>query len=241
MDFSSPFKKKSLLLNEAEDDENQNQNNDTNDTDEGFEAAPDDKGDDNAGNDDTSNEDNTDFNIDAEDDIQGDDSTGGDDTSSSSSSSSASGENMGAAGEANIDTAAKKKDREIFDSLSPEEQKLKTVKLKELYMKLYSRCDQIIEKYDTLGVEYEDLMEPIKHSLGALYSIKENISYWLLYLFDSKSYMENDIMFNRLLVAMNQIKMITKAMRDSHSKEIEDTKNNKPLNDKDIEREKNNS
>ena len=120
MDFSSPFKKKSLLLNEAEDDENQNQNNDTNDTDEGFEAAPDDKGDDNAGNDDTSNEDNTDFNIDAEDDIQSDDSTGGDDTSSSSSSS-ASGENMGAAGEANIDTAAKKKDREIFDSLSPEE------------------------------------------------------------------------------------------------------------------------
>ena len=118
---------------------------------------------------------------------------------------------------------------------------MKTVKLKELYMKLYSRCDQIIEKYDTLGVEYEDLMEPIKHSLGALYSIKENISYWLLYLFDSKSYMENDIMFNRLLVAMNQIKMITKAMRDSHSKEIEDTKNNKPLNAKDIEKEKSNS
>ena len=112
------------------------------------------------------------------------------------------------------------------------------VKLKELYMKLYSRCGQIIEKYDSLGVRYEDLVEPIKNSINALYSLKDTISSYLLYLFDSKSYIENDIMFNRFLVAMNQIKLITKDMRDTHKEEIEAVKTNTPLNDKDIEKEK---
>jgi hypothetical protein len=45
-------------------------------------------------------------------------------------------------------------------------------------------------------------------------------------------------MFNRFLVAMNQIKLITKDMRDSHKEEIDAVKSNTPLNDKDIEKEK---
>lgn len=245
MNFGSPLLD---FLNEAPGDDNQGNdqnatppadNNDA-DTDEGFQQAPDDNGnnDNNAdqGNQDTTtNEDNDDFNIDAED--TGGDDTGdaGGDTDNAGDTSGNAGQQQGASGEANVDTAAKKKDREIFDTLSPEEQKIKTVKLKELYIKLYSRCDQVIEKFNTLGVEYEDLIDPIKNTLAALYSIKESIAYWLLYLFDSKNYIENDIMFNRYLTAMNQIKLITKSMIDSHKKEIEDVKNNKPLNDKDLE------
>ena len=237
MDFGSPFESynKYFYLKEADDDNNQDQqqqdeNNDTNN-----EEAP---AEDNTNNNDTGGDD--DFNIDATDDIGGDNDIGaGDDNSDNTSDSGDSTADGGS--EAAVDTAAKKRDREIFDTLSPEEQKLKTVKLKELYMKLYSRCSQIIEKYDSLGVRYEDLVEPIKNSINALYSLKDTVSSYLLYLFDSKSYIENDIMFNRFLVAMNQIKLITKDMRDTHKEEIEAVKSNTPLNDKDIEKEKTNT
>ena len=240
LDFGSPFENynKSIFL-EADDDNNQDQAADQN-----TEAPTDDAGGDNANQDD--NADDTakdeDFDIDADDNIGGDDAGGGDtgDTGSADSGGDSGGDAGGDSdgSEAGVDTAAKKRDREIFDSLSPEEQKLKMVKLKELYMKLYSRCGQIIEKYDSLGVHYEDLTTPIKNSINALYSLKDTISSYLLYLFDSKSYIENDIMFNRFLVAMNQIKLITKDMRDSHKEEIDAVKSNTPLNDKDIEKEK---
>jgi hypothetical protein len=132
--------------------------------------------------------------------------------------------------EANVDNAAKRKDREIFDTLSPEEQKIKTVKLKELFMDLYNRCEQIVEKLDSIGVDYEDLGSPINKSIETLFSLKQMISTYLLYLFDSKSYIENDITFNRFLTALNQIKLITKDMRDSHKEDI-DSVLNKDKND----------
>jgi hypothetical protein len=231
-DFGSPFEKynKSIFL-EAEDDNNQQQDDTANDQTD----APADDAD--TGDNNTEPTD-SDFDIDTTDDTAtGDnmDAGGGDDNSDNNNDSS----NNSGGSEAAVDTPAKKRDREIFDSLSAEEQKLKTVKLKELFMKLYSRCGQIIEKYDSLGVRYEDLTEPIKNSVNALYSLKDTISSYLLYLFDSKTYLENDIMFNRFLVAMNQIKLITKDMRDSHKEEIDAVKSNTPLNDKDIEKEKN--
>ena len=232
-DFGSPFEKynKSIFL-EAEDENNQQQDNDTTNDQQDAPA-------DNADTVDNNTEPtDSDFDIDTTDDTTTDDGMdtgGGDDNTDNGNDSS----NNSGGSEAGVDTPAKKRDREIFDSLSAEEQKLKTVKLKELFMKLYSRCGQIIEKYDSLGVRYEDLTEPIKNSVNALYSLKDTISSYLLYLFDSKTYLENDIMFNRFLVAMNQIKLITKDMRDSHKEEIEAVKSNTPLNDKDIEKEKN--
>ena len=230
-DFGSPFEKynKSIFL-EAEDDNNQQQDDTTND-------QPDAPADDADTGDDNTEPTDSDFDIDTSDDTTTDDTMdagGGEDNTDNNNDSS----NNSGGSEAAVDTPAKKRDREIFDSLSAEEQKLKTVKLKELFMKLYSRCGQIIEKYDSLGVRYEDLTEPIKNSVNALYSLKDTISSYLLYLFDSKTYLENDIMFNRFLVAMNQIKLITKDMRDSHTEEIEAVKSNTPLNDKDIEKEK---
>ena len=225
LDYGSPFESyNNSILFEADDDTQQDdQNTEQND-------APAEEGQD----DNTNADDN--FDIDAGDDNLGDDDTagGGEDTTTTDNSGGESADGS----EAGVDTEAKKRDREIFDTLSPEEQKLKIVKLKELYMKLYSRCSQIIEKYDSLGVHYEDLTEPIKNSVNALYSLKDTISSYLLYLFDSKSYIENDIMFNRFLVVMNQIKLITKDMRDAHKEEIDAVKSNTPLNDKDIEKEK---
>ena len=161
------------------------------------------------------NEDNQDFNIglDGEGGGQGDESNSMDTSSLDQQS--------------NMDNDAKKKDREIYDSLTPEDQKVKTLKLKEEYKNLYDRIDQIIKKYDTLGVDYEEFSMPIKKSLDTLYSLKEMVSTWLLYLFDSKNYIENDIMYNRYLSALNGVKLISQDMRDVYKEEIESAKNNK--------------
>lgn len=233
-----------LLLFEAEDDDNAAQNpedagtNDTANPEDTSDAGNDDNADDNNDNNDDGGDD--DFNIDTDDsglDTDSGNDEGGD-TSNPEDSGSSGGEGNSAEDQVNVDNEDKQKDREIFDSLSPQEQKLKIVKLKQSYMDLYSRCDQIIEKYDAVGVEFENFGEVVKGSLNALYSLKEMISNYLLYLFDSKSYIENDIVFNRFLTAMNQIKLITKSMRDEYKEEIEDVKANKPLNDKDIKDQK---
>jgi hypothetical protein len=222
IDFSSPFERNSILL-EAPEDTHQvdtgDNAGDENTPDEGFEEAPADQG----GNEDTANEDNDDFNIDASDDGLDDTGEGGDEDTG--------GEEGGASPEtqnADTDNPAKQKDRDIFDSLSPQEQKIKTVKLKELFMDLYNRCDQIIDKYNTLGVDYEDLGEPVHKCIDTLFNLKQMMSTYLLYLFDTKTYIENDIMFNRFLTAMNQIKLISKEMRDAHKEDIEAVEKEKP-------------
>ena len=223
LDFSSPFERQSSVLRflqEAPEDEAGAAPEDA-----GFEEAPADT-EANTGADDTTedapaNEDNDDFTIDASDDSIDDDMGGGEDTGGGDSG----GDNTSPETQnVDVDNAAKKKDREIFDSLSPQEQKIKTVKLKELFMDLYNRCDQIMDKYDNIGVDYEDLGLPIHKSIEALYGLKQMISTYLLYLFDSKSYIENDIQFNRFLTALNQIKLISKDMRDAHADEIEKVK-----------------
>lgn len=249
MNFGSIFETRNDLLLEAPGDENNTGGDAANDSVPA--PADNDTGGDNndngntntdEGGDDTANEDDANLDIDANDDLGNNDSgdngggdAGGGDTSSTSSSSSGSGESPET--KVDVDNNDKKKDRKIFATLSPQEQKIKTIKLKQLFMSLYDRCEQIIDKYDALGIEYEDLIVPIQKSLAALYATKEMISTYLLYLFDSKSYEENDIMFNRMLATMNRIKLITKDMRDSHKKEIDDS-NQSPLNDKDVEREK---
>lgn len=162
----------------------------------------------------SANEDNQDFNI----GLDGEGGSQGDESNSMSNSLDQ---------QSNVDNDAKKKDREIYDSLTPEDQKVKTLKLKEEYKNLYDRIDQIIKKYDTLGVDYEEFSMPIKKSLDTLYSLKEMVSTWLLYLFDSKNYIENDIMYNRYLSALNGVKLISQDMRDVYKEEIESAKNNK--------------
>lgn len=210
------FRRKSILLQEAPEDENGGAetaaNNDTPDENNNSNET---ERNDNTTEEETPNEDDTDFNIDASDDI-GDD-TGSDNTedSSSSGSSSSSDDNP-----TEIDNEAKKKDRELYDSLSPQEQKVKNIILRKQFMDLYDRCGQIVDKYDETASEYDEMIEPIKKCILALYNIREMISTYLLYMFDANSYIQNDIMFNRYLTALNAIKAVTLDLRNSQKEAI---------------------
>lgn len=219
-----------LYLKEADDDENQ-------DTDSADNATDAKSADDDSDNDDTSSEDNDNqeddnedqdnddnkqddsqddnFDIDASDNTSNDDNEQ-DDSSSSQSSGSSTEE------EVNVDNDAKKKDREIYDSLTPQQQKVKNIKLKELFMELYSKCESLIDKYNQIGTEYEYISKPIKKVLNALYNLKEMVSDYLLNLFDSNSYLENDTMFNAYLSILNSINIITKNIVKDVNKELKD-------------------
>lgn len=230
--YTPLFKRKSILLTEADDDPTGNEAG-------GGEAqATDDAGGGEAnaetgGGDQSGAAGDSDFDIDIDDSGMTDDTGGGDEGGGEGSPAEGNPESQ-----MDPNSENKKKDRKLFDSLTLQQQKVKTVELKKLFMDLYDRCEQLAEKYDTLGVEYEDIADPISKSLKALYDMKIEISTYLLYLFDSNTYYENDIQFNQFLVALNRIKMISDEMVKAHKEQIEDTKSAKPLNDKDIEREK---
>ncbi len=235
MDFSPLFEYKSFLL-EADDDNNATGG----DTGGNQEAPADNNADTTQNNDTTANTDNdSDLDINLDDNL--DDTTGeGGGSDSSSSLDSGSSDNQGGDPNASVDTEAKRKDRELFDSLTPQEQKMKTVELKRLYMDLYDNCDQISEKFEVLGVEFDDLSPAITAAISSLFELKNLISTHLLYLFDAKTYYENDIQYNQFLLALNKIKLITDDMVHAHKEEIEDSKSFAPLNAKDIEQEKGN-
>lgn len=227
MDFSPIFKYDSFLL-EADDD------NATGGDTGGNQEAPADQ------NNTQQNADNGNVS-DADLDINLDDNTGeggGGELDAGTGDTTGGGDQQGDPNAA-VDTEAKKKDRELFDTLTPQEQKLKTLELKNLYTDLYDNCIQISEKFEVLGVEFNDLSPAITAAMSSLFALRNMISTHLLYLFDAKTYYENDIQYNQFLLALNKIKLITDDMVSAHKEEINDAKSFTPLNDKDIERENN--
>lgn len=227
MDFSPIFKYDSFLL-EADDD------NTTGGDTGGNQEAPADQ------NNTQQNADNGNVS-DADLDINLDDNTGeggGGELDTGTGDTSGGGDQQGDPNAA-VDTEAKKKDRELFDTLTPQEQKLKTLELKNLYTDLYDNCIQISEKFEVLGVEFDDLSPAITAAMSSLFALRNMISTHLLYLFDAKTYYENDIQYNQFLLALNKIRLITDDMVSAHKEEIDDAKSFTPLNDKDIERENN--
>ena len=178
-------------------DNKDDQTDDKSDEDTDAKSADDDKDNDDAKKDDNADDQN--FDIDASDDSPDDTADKPDDNTSDDKPE----ENP------DVDNPAKKKDREIFDDLTPEEQKVKNIKLKELYLDFYSKCETLIDKYNKIGTDNEEYSKPIKKILNILYDLKNMESDYLLNLFDSKTYIENDIMFNSYLTILNSIKIIT--------------------------------
>lgn len=204
------FRRKTIfdILREADEDNNDT-SADTSGTDDNGGGDDTSSSDDSAGTDDNADDtggDDEDFNIDTslgdddkdgDDDDSGDDSDSGDDTSSdmdSSSSDSGDGEPV----KANTD---------IFSSLTAEEQKIKIRKLKEQFHSLFVTAEDIKAKIDDLNTD-ESNLDVVTRLSAELYTIKEYIRDYLLYHFDNKSFIENDIVFNRFLAIMNSIQSV---------------------------------
>ena len=214
---------------EADGDENiqqQTQNTDQQTADNNQDNAPAEDTQDNTENQDQ-NQDNTqdaggddEFNIDADMDIDtGDDDMGGEDTGGGGGG----GSSVTPEEEEPVDNEDTRRDKELYDSLSPQEQKERNIKQKKLFFDLYSNCDYVIDKLNNISdADLEEYGVQVRKTLSMLFDLKQMVSDYATKLYDSKSYIENDIMFNRYLSILNTVKNITSDIRKSYKIE-EDT------------------
>lgn len=217
------FEKKSIfdILNEADDD-----NTDQGSTDTFSDTSGDnnDTGDDNTSdnNDSTPEEGEEDFGSDNDFDIDSslDDEDGVSDDSSSSDVSSSSSSSTESEDEEPI-----KNNTDIFSALSKEEQSIKIKELKRLFNELYLSCNDMLEKINDINPD-EDTLVPLEKISSAMYSLKNSIGEYIQSHFAIKSYIENDVMFNRYLIILDSIKTILEQISSELEEKIQkDNKN----------------
>ena len=189
------------VLKEAEGDENTSDGAST--TDNNNNEA------DNGGDNKTGEEDmaggNDDFDIDAslddgDDDGENPESSPSDSDDGSSGSDSAGSDN-------NSDEEVNDDNTDIFSSLSAEEQQIKIKELKGLYQQMYTSCDELLDRINNLDYT-EDSLPIMTRITYALYDLKKYISEYIISIFPRKSFIENDIAFNRFLMILNSVKDI---------------------------------
>ena len=202
--------------NDTQEDNNQTEdNNEDQNTDDNQEDDNNDDQNNDDNNDEDNQDDNDDFSIGDDDnsDDNNNDDNNGDFTGGDSSD-----ENKPESDE------LKAKDRELFDSLSLAEQQIKIRELKENFSELYNNCMTLIDRYNELSIESDDNMIYINRINSCLIDLKGMISFYILNLYDLKSYFENDIMFNRYLAVCNSIKNTTNIIKNNTVDQNEDKK-----------------
>ena len=136
------------------------------------------------------------FNIDTsvDDDSEGGDEGGddasGDDMDTGDDSSMDSGGGMDGEGE------PLPENNDVFVTLTAEEQQVKIMELKKLYNDLYTYTDDLLKKMNDLDVE-EDTLEIISRTSSQLYQLKIYLRDYMAHTFNTKSFVENDVYFNR--------------------------------------------
>ena len=188
------------VLKEAEGDEN---------TSDGASTADNNNEADNGEDNETGEEDiaggDDDFDIDASLD---DGEDGGENSESSPSDSDDGGSGSDSAGgDNNSDEEVNDDNTDIFSSLSAEEQQIKIKELKGLYQQMYTSCDELLDRINNLEFT-EDSLPIMTRITYALYDLKKYISEYIISVFPRKSYIENDIAFNRFLMILNSVKDI---------------------------------
>ena len=93
---------------------------------------------------------------------------------------------------------------DIFDSLSADEQKIKIMELQRLYGEMYNSCNDISKRLNDLDTDESniDIISRVSDSMNIL---KKYIQDYLIGSFAKKSYVENDIMYNRFLSIISSL------------------------------------
>jgi cobalamin biosynthesis protein CobT len=187
--------------NDNQEDQNTDENQDDNQED-------DNQNDENQDEDNNDEDENYDINDDDENQDDENQDENSDDTTDDSSDETA---------DSKAD-ALKAKDREVFDSLSIAEQQIKIKELKNQFADLYNNCSSIIERLNDVALELIDEYPQLKKISSVLYELKDMISFYILNIYDTKSFFENDIVFNRYLLILNGIKgVLTTIKNDKNS------------------------
>lgn len=189
---------------QGNDQNDANQNTDDQQTDQNQEDGTDNGN----GDDDDDNPSDDDFNIDADDDTGDGDDGGDSDTADTSTDDNEPTAEEDAANDESSEKDIKAKEKEIFASLSPAEQRVKNKQLKNRFKDLYDNCSNIIEKINEIGGDIQSVSPQLKRTISILFEIKENIYDYLMDLYDANGYFENEIIYNKYLVMLNSVKNI---------------------------------
>lgn len=117
-------------------------------------------------------------------------------------------------------------DAAMFDTLDEIEKKTKIAALKKSFIDLYSKSDILIDKFNSIDEDDDEFNPVVKRIIKILYDIKEYSSYYILNIFDSKSYIENSVVFKRHLSVLNGIKLIVKEMEQEQQKQSDQQSKN---------------
>ena len=194
-------------------------NEDTGDTNDGGDSEGEE---DDAGGDDDDNG-NDEFDIDTSVDDDGGDEGDNDGENNDTDNS----DSLGGGG----DTTESMNDEEVnaantalFSSLTAEEQQLKIRELKNLYAELYTSVNDILHRVDNMRVD-EDNLDFVNRINVDIFSLKTMIADYFTYTFPTKSFVENDIRFNRFLY---ELKSITQVIDDYNSTKEKSKDKDKP-------------
>lgn len=104
------------------------------------------------------------------------------------------------------DPSQKLKDIEksIFDQLTPEQQKTKTIELKNLYNETYEKCQSIIDTISSIE-KVPDQAKVYDYIVRNLVDLQKYIRDYLENLFDSKTYIENMTELQKYLAILDTI------------------------------------
>ena len=206
------------IIKEAEDDDNSetassNEDSGNDNTEQNSDNSNNDSSDNNQNSsedDVASKEDNQDYGKD--EDFSIDTNLNDSDTSDDDNTSESSDNDSSSSATDNQDNAEPvQANTDIFGSLSAEEQQIKIKELKNMYADLYSYCNDVLLKINDIDTN-EDNFSNVTRITVAISSLKQYIEEYLLYTFNTKSYIENDIMFNRYLTIMKSIAEILENM-----------------------------
>ena len=107
---------------------------------------------------------------------------------------------------------------DIFDSLSADEQKIKIMELQRLYGEMYNSCDDISKRLNDLDTDESniDIISRVSDSMNIL---KKYIQDYLIGSFAKKSYVENDIMYNRFLSIISSLAAVLDQLYNREKKQ----------------------
>lgn len=166
---------------------------------------------------------NTDLddNDDTSDDGSGDDNGGEDDTGNVDTGDTGGG--MSDTG----DEEPVPQNKELFDTLTAEEQAIKIKELKMLYFSMYQSLGDIAKRLDNLDTDDDEVIT-ISRISAFVYDLRTSMHQYITVEFDQKSYMENDFMYNRFLVLIHSVtNIVNELAKIEKRKKAEEEKSKK--------------
>ena len=124
--------------------------------------------------------------------------------------------NAGQEGEDSEVDDLKSQEEELYRNLSPEQLDIKHKELKTQFLNMYDTIVSIIDRIGDASVG-EDNIGIIEYISGVLIKLKEMVTDYTNSVYQTKSYMENSINYNRFLAVLNGINKILEEMNSKNA------------------------